>query len=290
MMSSRIPILFACLWLAPVALEPATLAAANATEGSATNVMVLEGPAYQHARVTVRYYQERQLAREVTVGMSLQAGRVEESLEEGFDGVEIYLQSAAAPVTVNIQYGSHPPEQATLEESGVVRLSAGQAGRAAFEAESIELTEAEATLVDTLIAAYEQQSSTRQWVADAAEANIEPATLEVYLRELRRVLGPPRADLQPRHRGWMAWNAADGTRSLAGALDCQSGSCGLQLSVREGRSSICCLTAHCCRTITLASRWMRRGTSSWPSNLPAACLTAMPSGLTVCMQRAFSPR
>jgi hypothetical protein len=195
--------------------------------------LVLQGGEHQNCIVHVRYFRARKLTKSLATRVALAGGVAEEPIESRHDGVQILVQAAATPLTARLMKGQEEIAQKTLEAAGAIQLTAGRIGAASFEPPSIELSDAEAKLIRSLVQAMEGESSTIDLVSPAADAEIDWPSLDVLLRELRTLIGLPQTD-QDVSDGWIGWKESSGLRSIGGVLRGKDGVCGLKLTLADG--------------------------------------------------------
>jgi hypothetical protein len=194
--------------------------------------LVIEGEEYQNCIVSVRYIRTRQVAKSLVTRVPLMTGVADEPIESQHDGVEIWVQSASAPLVARLMKDQQPIQEETLDEPGVLRLSVGRSGPPGYSPPPIELTDSEIKLVRAIDEAFISQGSTQNLVSRSANSKIDWPSLDLVLRELQRLIGTP--DPEPDRdasSGWIAWNDSQGTRMLAGVLYGQDAACGLKLAI-----------------------------------------------------------
>ncbi|MBX3420807.1 MAG: hypothetical protein KF752_04540 [Pirellulaceae bacterium] len=200
------------------------------------NRLIVEGPELRPCEITVRYFRARQLTKSLTTRIALQNGQFVEELETGFDGIEVYVQTPAFPLKGSLVIQDKVVDDTDLQQPGLIKLSSGKVGRAEYQPGSIDLNKNDIKLVEAFHQARERQSTTEALISSLPSAEVDAPCLDVFLRELTGFIGPSLADKQLT-AGWMAWSEAAGTRILAGALQGQSGVCGLRLTAVGGKIS-----------------------------------------------------
>jgi|694.fasta_scaffold00328_49 hypothetical protein len=200
------------------------------------NSLVIQGPELEVCEVTMRYYKARQLAKAMTTMVALMGGEIEEPLEPGFDGIEVFVRSASSPLDVSLRTGQKIVQQEQLKEPGAVQLRGGKVGRAPFQPQDIKLSESETKLVGSLIAAFVEPTTTKSLVSNALTAAVDYPCLDVFVRELPKLIGQVEAG-QSATDGWMGWQDESDNRVLGGVVRGQSGRCGLKLTLSDGMIS-----------------------------------------------------
>ncbi len=225
-MSVRLRTWIACLVL--------TIAPNSFSQDNSSHLLVIEGGVLQNCVVTIRYFRDRKLAKTVASRVTLADGRFEEPIESDHEGIEVCIQSASHPIEAAIRSQEEVLDSEKLEEPGIVKLTVGRIGRVPFKPIAIELSEKESDLVNALAIAMAEQKSSKALVADSNEANIDSPLLDVFLRELKAILGIPAKDANPTD-GWIAWSDQKGNRILVGVLQCERGPCGMRLMLKNNK-------------------------------------------------------
>jgi hypothetical protein len=195
--------------------------------------IVIDGPELENCLVTVRYYKTRQIAKVVALKLSLLKGGIEETIESGFDGVEVFLQSQAVPIKLSLMAGSEELGSKNLEKPGTTTVSAGKIGRVEYTPETIELNKADTKLLEAFVTSFNDQTSTRQLVLDANQAAIDYQCLDVFNRELYKRIGS--VDLSKSIKNFVGWEENAKDRMIAGVLYGQMGICGVRIMISAGK-------------------------------------------------------
>lgn len=213
-----------------------SLPMAVAQKAADRNSLVIQGPELEVCEVTMRYYKARQLAKAMTTMVALMGGEIEEPLEPGFDGIEVFVRSASSPLDVSLRTGQKIVQKEQLKEPGTVTLRGGKIGRAPFRPQDIELSESEAKLVRSLIDAFVDPASTQSLVLSAPASSVDYPCLDVFVRELPKLIGQVEAG-ETATAGWVGWQDELDNRVLGGVVRGQSGRCGLKLTLNKGMIS-----------------------------------------------------
>jgi hypothetical protein len=208
------------------------LLTAALSQGNEPLQLVIEGEDNQNCIVTIRYIRTRQVVKSLVTRLPLISGQATEAIESPHEGIEIWIQSASAPLAARLIKDTAVIHEERLDEPGFLKIGVGKPGPAGFSPAPIELSQPERALVQAIDEAFISQSSTQPHVSTASNSKIDWPSLDILLREISRLIGGSTED---RNRdsagGWIAWNDTDGTRMLAGVLHGENGNCGLTLSL-----------------------------------------------------------
>lgn len=196
------------------------------------NKLIIEGPELENCEVTFRYFKARQIAKAVAIKVTILGGEIEEPIESGFDGVEVFVQSRATPVRATLKADDQELAVEQLDKPGSLKVTAGKIGRVDFKPTEIDPSNTELGVFETWVKAVNSQTTSQALVSDAPEAKIDFQCLDVFGRELHQRIG--KIDLDKSLAGLVAWNETGGTRMLSGVLYGESGLCGIRLiTVRD---------------------------------------------------------
>jgi hypothetical protein len=205
----------------------------NLAEAQTADKLFIDGPEFENCLVTIRYFKARQIDKAISLKICLLKGGVEEPIEGGFDGVEVFLQAQASPIQMKLFAGSEEAASETLEEAGTSRLTTGKVGRVEFTPEKIELSNDESRLLESYVAAYNAKSSTEAIVSTAEDSAVDYPCLDVFNRELQLRIGS--VDLSKSIQGFVSWRVGEKSRMIAGVLHGDAGSCGIRLVHSDGK-------------------------------------------------------
>lgn len=197
------------------------------------NKLIIQGPALENCEVTFRYFKARQIAKAVAIKVTILDGQIEEPIETGFDGVEVFVQSRATPIKATLRADNQELASEQLDKPGSLKVTSGKIGRVDYKPTEIDPSNTEFGIFETWVKAVNEQTTSQALVSDAPEAKIDFQCLDVFGRELLQRIG--QIDLDKSLAGLIAWNETGGTRMLSGVLYGQSGLCGVRLITVKGR-------------------------------------------------------
>ncbi len=219
-------------WMIAVLIAAITILATRPVQAQQADKLVLVGPQLENCDVTFRYYKSRLIAKAVSIKVSLIDGRIEEPIEAGFDGIEIFVQARVAPIRATILAGGTALAAELLDQPGQLQVSAGKIGRVEFKPESIDPAKDEKSLFESLAKALSEGTSTKALVPNTSATEIDYQCLDVFGRALKKRIGA--IDMQASMAGVIAWQEND-KRVLAGVLHGEDGLCNLRLLLAAGK-------------------------------------------------------
>lgn len=194
--------------------------------------LILVGPELENCDVTFRYYKSRLIAKAISIKVSLIDGRIEEPIEAGFDGIEIFVQARVAPIKATILSGNTSLAAELMDKPGQLQISSGKIGRVEYQAEAIDPSKEESALFEAIAKAINDGSSTSSLVPSSSEVEIDYQCLDVFGRALVSRIG--RIDVEASVSGLIAWQE-NSKRVVAGVLKGEHGLCNLRLLFAGGK-------------------------------------------------------
>lgn len=226
------------LLLLAVSFAVVTLELANErwliAQEPASYKLVIHGDELQNCIVSVRYFRNRQLTKTVVTRSTLVGGYAEESLESQHEGIEVYLQSAEVPLVARVLGKDEVLAEGNADDSGTVKLSLGKVGRAPFQPIPLALTRKEASVVEAISKAMAAGTSLIGPISDSPNANLDGPCFDVFLREVKALIGPP-IESESSVKGWLGYGNPEKVRTLLGVIRCQDGVCGLKIALEKDR-------------------------------------------------------
>ncbi|MFO0941722.1 MAG: hypothetical protein U0930_13280 [Pirellulales bacterium] len=219
-------------WMTAVLFAGISLFTANLALAQQPDKLVLVGPELENCDVTFRYFKSRLIAKAISIKVSLIDGRIEEPIEPGFDGIEIFVQARVAPVRATIFSGNTSLAAELLDKPGQLQISSGKIGRVEYLAESIDPSKDEKSLFQSLAQAINDGVSTSSIVPNSTESEIDYQCLDAFGRSLISRIG--KVDVQASIPGVIAWQE-NNKRVIAGVLQGEQGLCNLRLLISNGK-------------------------------------------------------
>lgn len=216
-------------------VDPSAIAINPAVAQEASDYMLMiEGEELQNCIITVRYFRNRKLTKTVVNRSTLSGGRAEEPLESQHEGLEVIVQSASVPMAVQIVRRGKIQAEEKIDASGLAKLALGKIGRAPFQPIAIQLTKRESSLIESLAIAMNNGTSTSNLVSESSSATVDGPCLDVFLRELKRIIGQPQ-DIEATSDGWIGYGKNEDSRTLVGVIKGSNGVCGLKTLLEKGK-------------------------------------------------------